>query len=432
LDGDAVATPAIGNLDEFTIMMWISADTLGSGADKISFFSTPEAASAGLQIQSRAQNLQVLVGTGEGTNKIDGSALSLNEWFHLAVTFKSDELAGYINGELDVSKVLTAAPAAAVGEAYIGNWTNPDGEFRRGLTGKMDDVRIYDTVLSQQEILQTMTSAASTQAHEPQPSTGAKAVPLDQVLSWRTGLDPDDPNLPNPAITAHNLWLSIAYDPMNPPATPDWQEPIEIPSDTNPADGSVDPMASYSPPALQRDALYYWIVDESLGAADPRDWDNIIAGSVWSFETITSGPEVDAGSSIVTWLEEGTTTVDLNGTVTDATGDVIAILWSVVSSPPASTVDIADNSLATTTAALTETGAYLLELRAVDAAQNEGSDQMEINVYGDSCEAAKNHPSGYTAPPYDFNDDCIVNFIDFAMFAAAWLEDASLTGPALY
>jgi len=275
-----------------------------------------------------------------------------------------------------------------------------------------------------------------TQAHDPQPENKAKGVPVNATLSWKTGVDPADPNVPNPAITGHNLWLSIAYDPTNPPVDPDWKDPrvqiIQIPADTNPVDGSVDATASYSPAALKRDALYFWIVDESLGAAHPRDWDNIIGGSQWSFETLTSGPEVDAGSSIVTWLKKGTTTVDLNGTVTDATGDVTAILWSVVASPFGSTVNIAKNSVVATTATLTQTGRYVLELHAIDATQQEDSDLMEINVYANSCEAAKNNPNGYTAPSYDFNDDCKVNFIDFAMFAAAWLEDASLTGEVLY
>jgi hypothetical protein len=180
------------------------------------------------------------------------------------------------------------------------------------------------------------------------------------------------------------------------------------------------------------DALYYWIVDESLGAADPTDWDNIIQGSLWSFETITSGPVADAGSSIVTWLEAGTTTVDLNAMVTDATGDVTAVLWSVVDSPPDSTVDIADTSVVVTTATLTATGQYVLELYAVDAVQHEDSDTMEIDVYADACEAAKNNPNGYTAPLYDFNDDCQVDFMDFVMFAAGWLQDESLIEDAIY
>jgi hypothetical protein len=223
---------------------------------------------------------------------------------------------------------------------------------------------------------------------------------------------------------------------MNPPTTPNWQDPrvqvIEIPADTNPADGNVDSDASYSPAGLQRDALYYWIVDESLGAAHTEDWDNIIAGATWSFRTVTSAPEVDAGSSILTWLKEGTTTVDLSGTVTDATGDVTATTWSVISSPPDSVVSIANSSAAVTTATLAETGTYVLELHAVDAALNEDTDQMEISVYGDSCQAAQNNPTGYTPSPYDFNLDCKVDFLDLAMLAASWLDDSSLTEDVLY
>jgi len=183
---------------------------------------------------------------------------------------------------------------------------------------------------------------------------------------------------------------------------------------------------------LQRDALYFWIVDESLGAADPLDWDNIIQGSGWSFETVTSGPQVNTGSNIVTWLKEGATTVDLNGTVTDVTNDVTAIQWSVVSAPSGSSVDITSNSVATTTATLTQTGRYVLELHAIDATQRQDSDTMEIKVYADSCEAAKNNPNGYTAPLYDFNGDCKVDEEDLAMFETEWLRDESLTQDALY
>ena len=277
------------------------------------------------------------------------------------------------------------------------------------------------------------------QAHEPSPADGATGVPLDQVLSWKAGVDSTDPDLPNPNIKEHYLWLSKPYDPANPPIGPDWNDPavkqFTIGADTNPADGSVDPSASKPVTGLLKDALYYWVVDEGLtGSSGPGETDpaKIIWSSIWSFETVTSGPDADAGSSIVTWLEAGTTTVDLNGTVEDVTGDVTTIAWSVLARPDQAVVNIANSSVAATTATLNETGRYVLELYAKDAAQNEDSDMMEINVYADSCEAAKNNPDGYAAPAYDFNDDCEVNFIDFAMFAATWLEDESLTEDALY
>jgi outer membrane protein assembly factor BamB len=146
-------------------------------------------------------------------------------------------------------------------------------------------------------------------------------------------------------------------------------------------------------------------------------------GDLVCVELETTGPKVNAGSSIITWLKAGTTTVDLSGAVADDTGDVTSILWSVISSPPGSTVDIANDSAAITTATFAEAGSYVLELYAIDATAQEGSDRMEVWVYADSCEAAKNNPiSTYVAPRYDFDDDCIETFSDFAMFAAEWLE----------
>jgi outer membrane protein assembly factor BamB len=146
-------------------------------------------------------------------------------------------------------------------------------------------------------------------------------------------------------------------------------------------------------------------------------------GNLVCVELETTVPRVDAGSSIVTWLKEGTTTVDLSGAVKDDNGDVTTILWSVVMPPRGSAVDIANDSAAITTATFARIGVYVLELYAIDATAQEGSDRMEVRVYADSCEAAKNNPiSTYIAPLHDFNNDCIENFNDFAMFAAEWLE----------
>ena len=368
------------------------------------------------------------------------------QWYHLAVIVDGDQLDMYID-EFDGSGPrnigsLTMTPGLDHSIRPTGTWTFGRGWFNNNfadhIDGNMDNIRFSDEVIPLDQLLSSVMMGTDTQAHAPQPSNRAKGVPLDQVLSWATGVDPEDANVPNPEIQQHNLWLSAAYDPTNPPgAGPDWQDDevrvFEIPADANPADGNVDPTASYSPPGLQRDALYYWVVDESLvGATSLDDWDNIIIGTQWSFETITSAPDVNAGRNILTWLKDGSTTVDLNGIVTDINGDVTGTTWSAVSSPPGAVVNIANSSAAVTTATLTETGTYVLELRAVDAALNEDTDQMEISVFADSCEAAQNHPDGYTAPLGDVNNDCKMDFADLAILAAEWLEDLSLTEDVPY
>ena len=279
-----------------------------------------------------------------------------------------------------------------------------------------------------------------TQTHDPQPEDKAKGVNVPSTtLSWKAGLDPNDPNVPNPNITQHYLWLSLPYVPDDPFIPAQWWDEVgvqkfTIAADTDPLDGKVDPNASRTITGLQKDKLYLWFVDEGLagnsgpGEADPT---RIIWGNEWRFETEKSAPVVDAGDSIITWLEGGTTTVDLNGTVTDSSGDVSVIQWSVLS-PPGAAVDIANTAAAATTATLTETGTYMLQLYARDATMQEDDDAIEIKVYNDSCEAARNNPNGYTPPEFDFNDDCIENFLDFTIFAAKWLESASLTTDLLY
>jgi hypothetical protein len=361
------------------------------------------------------------------------------QWHHVAfVLEESGEYSVYFDGDALASRDGAVAPhdyGGDVGPLFCGAG---DDSGSNGLSGYMDDIRVYNYAVSEEEIPGLMMEGSGTeQAHDPQPEHGATGVLVaGATLSWKTGVDPADANFPNPAITAHFLWLSKAYDAMNPPSSPNWQDPevkvFTIGTDANPADGNVDPEASQVIAGLQKDSLYFWAVDESLGASGPTDADNIILGSTWTFETEKSGPEVDAGSSIVTWLKASTTTVDLNGTVTDSTGDVTSIRWSVLSAPFGSAVDIADSSVAATTATLAETGRYVLELHAIDATQQEDSDRIEVNVYADSCEAAKNDPNSYIAPLYDFNDDCRVYFKDLAMFAQAWLQDESLTSDALY
>lgn len=172
-------------------------------------------------------------------------------------------------------------------------------------------------------------------------------------------------------------------------------------------------------------------------------------GKLVCLELETTAPKVDAGNSCVTWLKDGTTTVDLNGTVDDDTGDVTTIQWAVIQPLRESGVVIANNAAPSTTADFVKTGVHVLRLIAIDATGQEGSDRMEVRVYADSCEAAANNPvKAYVPPLYDFDNDCIEtlkdfaafaaeeweigDFSEFAVFAAEWLEDESLAEDIIY
>jgi hypothetical protein len=370
----------------------------------------------------------------------DDSPLPMDQWVHYAGVFTPGiSMQVYLNGQLAATRTdsIPASQHANDQPALIGH---RPACSNCGWYGSLDEVRIYNEALGQTQIASIMAIngiPAQMESNNPEPGIGATGFEVvGTAMTWKPGVDLANPTVPNPAITGYYLWISPAYDPLNPPSADGWWtdpgvQTIFVNADTN-NDQQVDETASYTPADLQRDSFYYWAVDESLGAASESDLDNLILGNTWSFETITSAPVVDAGDSIVTWLKDGATTVDLNGVVTDDTGDVTATTWSVVASPDDTTVDIADISAAITTATFTATGQYTLELHAIDARANEDANEVQIDVYNDSCEAAQNNPNGYTSPAYDFNADCRVDFADFALFAIGWLQDESLTEDALY
>ena len=95
------------------------------------------------------------------------SNLQADRWYHLAASFDdaTDEVRLYVDGMEAHVGAITFAPTTETADVWIGH--SVDGEY---WTGSLDDIRIYNTVLSSGEILalaketggpQTLTLAAS-------------------------------------------------------------------------------------------------------------------------------------------------------------------------------------------------------------------------------------------------------------------------------
>lgn len=247
-------------------------------------------------------------------------------------------------------------------------------------------------------------------AYNPVPANDEIQVPLaNPVLSWSTGMcqDPSNPNaytpVTNPAITGHYVYFR-ENDP-NLAVTP-----VLVTGN------------SYALPSdLQINATYYWRVDERLGAAGPND-PNIIKGSAWTFEAKTTDPLVWAGQNVVTYPVEGTATVAINADI-EWYNPQSAIEWSVVSMPteaPEGSVQFSSTSVEDPTVTITYVGRpYVLKLKGTDTNGAFAEDTMQIDVYADSCLAARN-VQGYQAIPGDLNTDCRVNINDLAVLASNW------------
>ena len=163
---------------------------------------------------------------------------------------------------------------------------------------------------------------------------------------------------------------------------------------------------------------YYWAVDTYIGSdADP------ILGPIFSFFADNLPPEVNAGQDIVTWLQDGSRTGSLDATVTD--DDPYTVQWTVVSEPNVGTAAIESATAEDTNITLSAVGEYVLQLEASDG-EYSGSDTVTINVYNDSCEAARSLPD-YVPLPGDVNGDCIFDQLDLDILNEDWLKDISLT-----
>jgi len=166
----------------------------------------------------------------------------------------------------------------------------------------------------------------------------------------------------------------------------------------------------------QSKTRYYWAIDTYIG--DPND---PVYGPIFSFFADNMPPKVDAGADIATWLEEGTMTMNLDAAVTDD-GAIMPYfaLWTVVSEPNEGAAVIETVTAEDTNITLTALGEYVLQLEAFDG-EYSGSDTVTINVYNDSCEAAKSLPD-FELLPGDINEDCIVNELDIVILVEHWLQ----------
>ncbi|MHC4335193.1 MAG: LamG domain-containing protein, partial [Planctomycetota bacterium] len=149
----------------------------------------------------------------------------------------------YLNGSLVAEKTDATAPMSGVGAARIG--IAPD-RFGDQHIGKLDDLRIYNYALSEQEI---GALCPAPKASRPKPANKAVIGPTGQLeLSWRPGTN----------AVRHKVYVGASPDELSLLAE------------------TTDP--SYQGPTdMEPGATYYWRVDEVQADG------SIVTGDLWSF-----------------------------------------------------------------------------------------------------------------------------------------------------
>jgi len=185
----------------------------------------------------------------------DTQADMAGNWHHYAFVKDGATKAIFFDGEQvfthSDSKPIESVSAFSLG-AGVGAGNEP-------LEGSMDDFRIYNGALNQDEILRTMV-ADFPQASSPTPADGATNVPREgSELSWE----------PGDFAVMHDVYFGEDSDVVNNAVAGD------------PAHLATQLGTSYALDRLKLETTYYWRIDEVNTTNPGSPW----KGSVWSFTT---------------------------------------------------------------------------------------------------------------------------------------------------
>jgi len=178
--------------DNFSITAWVNFDSL-SGAPMI--FSK-RASLSGHAYQFYSTSNKLAFNNGGGIN-YSTATLSINTWYHVGVTFASGVVTFYLNGNPSGGFTSTNGSNPTntyelqIGRAFNGNYFN----------GKMDEVAIFNSVLTEPQIL----SIYNNKAYPP-------------ILSiWRFEDDVTDSVGSNDGTNNGATFVAKADDPANTP-----------------------------------------------------------------------------------------------------------------------------------------------------------------------------------------------------------------------
>ena len=179
----------------------------------------------------------------------------LSLWSHWTFVYTPGQQEIYLNGELFASGTETGP----IRQDTTGFVIGADTEHGNSVIGFMDDVRLYDKVLTVEEIEKVWEFPWSDHAHNPIPTNKSVDVPPDALLSWREG------NF----AASHNIYFGTDFNDVN-DATKG--------SKAYKASQAIEE-TSFDPGTLEFDTTYFWRIEEVNDTEPNSPW----RGDVWSF-----------------------------------------------------------------------------------------------------------------------------------------------------
>jgi len=186
-----------------------------------------------------------------------------SDWHHFVFTKNENEgtMSIYLDGILaqqrtgvTTDSLSTLRAKADTDDLRIGAYFGFDDV---GYIGSIDDFRIYDYAMSDQDVELLFRGGALELAWGPKPKNGSTDVGRSVVLTWKPGDFADQ----------HDVYLGTSFDDVN---DADTTSTVYI--------GRQGPNTYTMPYDLALDTTYYWRIDE-VNVSEPNLW----KGNVWRF-----------------------------------------------------------------------------------------------------------------------------------------------------
>jgi len=243
---------------EMTVMAWIKTSSVGSSDSIVALgYAWRLRSGSGGNAAFQVMNTEPVT-AATGTWPVDDGT-----WHHVAGAYDGTEYKLYIDGRTSVS-VASSGILKGDATAYYGtigaHYKRSDGAPKNFFNGLIDDVRIYDRVLSEEEIRE-ITAIVGVEAAEPSPADGQQMdVVQGMVLSW----------VPGTSAQKHDVYFGANFDDVSKAGT--------TIDPSNVYKGRQDPNQYAVGATLDFGKTYYWRIDEV-----EADGTTIHKGYIWQF-----------------------------------------------------------------------------------------------------------------------------------------------------
>ncbi|KKS25890.1 MAG: hypothetical protein UU86_C0047G0001, partial [candidate division WWE3 bacterium GW2011_GWC1_42_102] len=152
-------TPEFNISEQVSVSGWYHPTTLDATTKYLTYGS---GTTKSMYIKTDPSNAGKLLYSSNGIDeRASSTTLSTNNWYYITLTGNSTETKLYVNGKLD-STVTNTTGISDLKSFYVGN---NNSLSTSGFVGKVDEVKLYNTVLAASEVAGSYTSPKSPVAY---------------------------------------------------------------------------------------------------------------------------------------------------------------------------------------------------------------------------------------------------------------------------